>query len=95
MDQRTVLAIVLVFFILILIAVGGVSLYSLQPPDKGNIIVYGSKTCPWCVKQEDYLKQNGIPYEFVDCRQTNCPDFVQGFPTIMKDGQIYSGFTTI
>ena len=21
--------------------------------DKGNLIVYGSKTCPWCVKQED------------------------------------------
>ena len=42
---------------------------ALTPPDKGNIIVYGSKTCPWCVKQEKYLIDNGLPYTFVDCKQ--------------------------
>ena len=73
----------------------GVSAYTQQPPDKGNVIVYGSKTCPWCVKQEDYLKDKGIPYEFVNCKDQQCPDFVQGFPTLMVDNVIKSGYTEL
>jgi hypothetical protein len=73
----------------------GKSMYSQQPADKGNVIVYGSKTCPWCVKQEQYLTDKGIPYEFVDCRGQSCPDFVQGFPTLMVDNVIKSGYTEI
>jgi hypothetical protein len=73
----------------------GVSMYAQQTPDKGNIIVYGSKTCPWCVKQEDYLKDKGIPYEFVDCKNQQCPDFVQGFPTLMVDNVVKSGYTEL
>ena len=40
----------------------------LTPPDKGNIIVYGSKTCPWCVRQEKYLIEfvSGFPTLLVD-----------------------------
>jgi len=91
--MRDLLAIILVGFILLLVLAGGVSIYALQPADKGNVIVYGSRTCPWCIKQEAYLKQKGIPYEFVECGQGGCPDFVEGFPTIMKDGEILRGYT--
>lgn len=79
----------------IIILLKGKSMYSQQPPDKGNVIVYGSKTCPWCVKQEKYLTDKGIPYEFVDCRNGQCPDFVQGFPTLMVNNVIKSGYTEI
>ena len=68
---------------------------SLTPPDKGNVIVYGSKTCPWCVKQEKYLIDNGLPYTFVDCKQEACPEFVQGFPTLLVDDVIKVGYNEI
>lgn len=63
--------------------------------DKGNIIVYGSKTCPWCIKQEKYLIDNGIPYTFVNCPNETCPEFVQGFPTLMINNQIKVGYTEV
>lgn len=72
-----------------------VSMYGATVADKGNIIVYGSKTCPWCVKQEKYLKQKGIDYTFVNCPTETCPDFVSGFPTLMINGQVKSGYTEI
>ena len=68
---------------------------SLTPPDKGNIIVYGSKTCPWCVKQEKYLIDTGLPYTFVDCKDKNCPDFVQGFPTLLVDNVLKVGYNEV
>ena len=68
----------------------------LTPPDKGNIIVYGSKTCPWCVKQEKYLIDNGLPYTFVDCKQDGgCPEFVPGFPTLLVDNVVKVGYTEV
>ena len=68
----------------------------LTPPDKGNIIVYGSQTCPWCVKQEKYLIDNGLPYTFVDCKQDGaCPEFVSGFPTILVDNVVKVGYNEI
>jgi len=63
--------------------------------DKGNLIVYGSKTCPWCVKQEDWLTKSGIPYTFVDCTQNECPPFVSGYPTLLLDDQVMSGYTEL
>lgn len=68
---------------------------SLTPPDKGNIIVYGSKTCPWCMKQEKYLIDNGLPYTFVDCKGGACPDFVSGFPTLLVDNVVKVGYTEV
>ena len=69
---------------------------ALTPPDKGNIIVYGSRTCPWCVKQEKYLIDNGLPYTFVDCKQDGgCPEFVSGFPTLLVDNVIKVGYNEI
>jgi len=93
MDRRLILAIAV--FILLLILAGGVSLYALQPADKGSLVVYGSKTCPWCVKQEEYLTNKGIPYEFVECAGGACPDFVNGFPTMMHNGKILKGYTEL
>jgi hypothetical protein len=63
--------------------------------DKGNLIVYGSKTCPWCVKQEDYLTKIGMPYNFVDCTKTKCPDFVNGFPTLLLNNEVMNGYTEL
>jgi glutaredoxin len=90
----------LIFWILLAIVVFmvmsvGISSYTQQSVDKGSIIVYGSKTCPWCIKQEDYFKDKGIPYEFIDCRDGECPDFVQGFPTLVVNGQVKSGYTEL
>lgn len=93
LGQRVFWGILIVGIIIILWK--GVSIYTLQPTDKGNVIVYGSKTCPWCVKQEAYLTDKGIPYEFVDCKTEQCPDFVQGFPTLMVDNVVRSGYTEL
>jgi hypothetical protein len=91
---------VLALAILILVAIAlmvfkGRSYYTQQPADKGDITVYGSKTCPWCVKQEAYLTEKGIPYTFVDCKAGQCPEFVQGFPTLSVNGVIKSGYTEL
>jgi hypothetical protein len=59
---------------------------------KGNLIVYGSKSCPWCIKQEDYLMKAGMPYTFVDCEKEVCPDFVSGFPTLLLNNQVMTGY---
>ena len=86
---------VLLSLVVFMVMSVGISSYTQQPVDKGSIIVYGSKTCPWCIKQEDYFKNKGIPYEFIDCRDGKCPDFVQGFPTLVVNGQVKSGYTEL
>ena len=98
LKDKRVLLLALAILVVIGLAVyrGGTSYFSgQQPADKGSIIVYGSKTCPWCVKQEKYLTDKGIPYEFVDCKTSQCPDFVQGFPTLSINGEIKSGYTEV
>lgn len=89
-----------IFFLIISVIVvwsmhRGISGYLQTPPDKGAIIVYGSKTCPWCIKQEAYMKYKGIPYDFVDCNNQECPGFVESYPTISMNGQVYKGFTEL
>ena len=59
----------------------------LRPGSK--VKVYGSMSCPWTVKQ---LNNRPGRYEFFDCSKYQCPDFVKGYPTSVKDGQVYSGF---
>jgi hypothetical protein len=96
MNRKNMIIVGLAVVILLLFIFKGVSFgNALTPPDKGNIIVYGSKTCPWCVKQEKYLIDNGIPYTFVDCKQRGCPDFVNGFPTLLVDNVVKVGYTEI
>ncbi|MBS3073169.1 glutaredoxin, partial [Candidatus Pacearchaeota archaeon] len=31
-----------------------------------TIIVYGTQMCPWCHKMTDWLKENGIDFEYID-----------------------------
>lgn len=52
----------------------------------GEVTVYGSPNCPWCVKQKEYLESKGVEYKFVDCTTQKCPDFVQGYPTTVSVG---------
>jgi glutaredoxin len=94
-DPKTLALAVLVLIAIALIIFKGKSYYTQQPADKGDITVYGSKTCPWCVKQEAYLTEKGIPYTFVDCKAGQCPEFVQGFPTLSVNGEIKSGYTEL
>ena len=86
---------IILVLILIIIRLGSVSNYDRSPANKGNIIVYGSKTCPWCVKQEKWLTDNGVPYTFVDCKDGNCPNFVDAFPTLMINNEIKKGYTEL
>jgi len=97
MKTKTLVLIALAVIVFLLFSFKMVSFGdALTPPDKGNIIVYGSKTCPWCVKQEKYLIDNGLPYTFVDCKQDgNCPDFVSGFPTLLVDNVVKVGYNEI
>ena len=94
-DPKTLALAVVVLIAIALIIFKGRSYYTQQPADKGDITVYGSKTCPWCVKQEKYLTDKGIPYTFVDCKAGQCPEFVQGFPTLSVNGEIKSGYTEL
>ena len=94
-DPKVLALAILILVAIALIVFKGRSSYTQQPADKGDITVYGSKTCPWCVKQEAYLTEKGIPYTFVDCKAGQCPEFVQGFPTLSVNGEIKSGYTEL
>jgi len=75
--------------------VGGSGADGRSVTDKGNLIVYGSKTCPWCQKQEAYLNSKYIPYTFVDCKVESCPEFVSGYPTLLLNNQVINGYSEI
>ncbi|MBN1994419.1 MAG: hypothetical protein JW953_17100 [Anaerolineae bacterium] len=51
-----------------------------------GVIVYGTPTCSWTRKQRQYFDNNKVPYTLVDCATEKCPDFVEGFPTIVWTG---------
>lgn len=62
-------------------------------PQGEGITMYGNDSCPWCTKQKDYFKEKNIEYTFVDCNAPGgCPNFVHGYPTIVKDGKIMPGY---
>ena len=58
----------------------------------GTVTVYGTKSCPWTVKQLNYFDQKGTAYNFVDCSTQSCPSFVKGFPTVDFNGQTKVGY---
>jgi hypothetical protein len=97
--QKILVVVVLVLVALALILYKGTSfaddVSGRSVVDKGNIIVYGSHGCPWCNKQEQYMKAKGIPYIFTDCDTESCPGFVNGYPTILKNGEVLSGYTEL
>lgn len=61
-------------------------------PQGPGVIMYGTNDCPWCVKQKDYFAEKKIEYTFKDCNLGECPSFVTGFPTIVKDGKVMPGY---
>jgi glutaredoxin len=58
-----------------------------------DITLYGSKSCPWCNKQEAHFKRKNLSYRFVDCVTDECPEFVQSYPTLVVNGTKYVGYT--
>lgn len=91
------------FLLIVLLCVNIVLLLNMKPKKKSvmfkgdeNWTVYGSKGCPWCVKQIEYFEKLGKPHTFVDCDTKKCPDFVEGFPTLVSEsGKRHSGFTKV
>jgi hypothetical protein len=61
-------------------------------PQGPGIIMYGTEGCPWCVKQKEYFAEKEIEYTFKDCDKGGCPNFVSGYPTIVKDGKAMPGY---
>mgnify|MGYP003340081151 CR=1 FL=1 len=65
-------------------------------PQEPGITMYGNDSCPWCSKQKEYFKNKNIEYKFVDCNGPGgCPNFVPGYPTIVKDGTVMPGYQEI
>lgn len=48
------------------------------------IKVYSTKTCPWCTKVKDYLKEKGAAYEEVDVSA----DRAAAMEMVKKSGQM-------
>ena len=62
-------------------------------------LVYSTKTCPWCVKAKDFLKQKGVKYEDIDvgADPKAANDMIEksgqmGVPVIDINGKIIVGF---
>jgi glutaredoxin len=74
----------------------GVEHYQAPPtdpiPQEPGVIMYGTNGCPWCVKQKEYFVEKKIEYTFKDCDKGECPNFVSGYPTIVKDGKAMPGY---
>lgn len=62
-------------------------------PQEAGVIMYGNTECPWCQKQKSYFEEKKMEYKFIDCSAPGtCPNFVHGFPTIVKDGRVLPGY---
>ncbi len=64
-----------------------------------NIIVYSTKSCPYCVMAKEYLKSKNITFEDVDVGSdmTRAMEMIrksgqQGVPVLDVNGQIIIGF---
>lgn len=58
----------------------------------GALTIYGSMGCGWTKKQLEHCDKKSIPYKFVDCDSDSCPEFVKGYPTMDKAGEIIEGY---
>jgi hypothetical protein len=70
-------------------------LYMSRSSGYNQTLIFGSPTCSWCQKQVSYMDRKGLPYHFVDCGQNFCPDFVNGYPTLVVNNKITYGYTEI
>ena len=66
---------------------------------KAKVIVYSTKTCPWCKKTKEFLKANKISFtnKDVGASQKNADEMIkksgqQGVPVTDINGTIIVGF---
>jgi|TARA_Y100000310_G_scaffold218291_1_gene219540 glutaredoxin-like YruB-family protein len=63
-----------------------------------KVIVYSTKTCPWCIKVKEFLKANKIPFTNKDVgNKKNANEMFkksgqQGVPVVDIGGQIINEF---
>jgi glutaredoxin 3 len=64
-----------------------------------NVKVYGTSTCPWCIRAKQFLKENNIYFQDIDVStdQLAADEMVKktgqmGVPVLDIDGQIIVGF---
>jgi len=64
-----------------------------------KVKVYSTKTCPWCHKTKEFLKEKGVKYEDIDvgADQKAANEMVEksgqmGVPVTDIDGKIIVGF---
>jgi glutaredoxin-like YruB-family protein len=64
-----------------------------------NVKVYGTATCPWCIRAKQFLKENNIDFQNIDVsgNQQAADEVVQksgqmGVPVIDIEGEIIVGF---
>ena len=64
-----------------------------------EVKVYSTKTCPWCYKVKDFLKDNKVEFEDIDVSQNHeaAHEMIEksgqmGVPVIDIDGEIIIGF---
>ncbi len=64
-----------------------------------KVKVYSTKTCPWCHKAKEFLKEKGIKFEDINvgANQKAANEMVEksgqmGVPVIDIDGKIIVGF---
>jgi len=55
-------------------------------------VIFGSPKCGWCRKQIAYMDKMARPYHFVNCDTDYCPDFVNGYPTMIVNNKIVHGY---
>jgi len=61
--------------------------------NSGTLIVYGASWCGWTTKQRQFLDQNNIQYEYIECgdhSDSRC-NGTNGFPTLQYEGTTQSG----
>jgi len=64
-----------------------------------KVKVYSTKTCPWCHKTKDFLKEKNVKFEDIDvgADQKAANEMVEksgqmGVPVVDIDGKIIVGF---
>ena len=80
---------------LVVLALVLLFIYMRRSSGYNQTLIFGSPSCGWCKKQLAYMDAKGLPYHFVDCNQNACPDFVNGYPTLVVNNKITYGYTEI
>ena len=67
---------------------------------KPKVIIYSTKTCPWCAKTKEFLKRNKIPFtnKDVGSNKKAAMEMVkksgqQGVPVLDINGKIIVGYS--